>query len=68
MDSLPVEYYIPEKAEVAEAVKRLCMNQLGGPLVIWAEYIHQWLQEVIRDKEPDATNWKKVVTIVQADF
>ena len=41
--SLPVEYYIPEKAEVAEAVKRLCMNQLGGPLVIWAEYIHQWL-------------------------
>ena len=44
------------------------MNQLGVPLVIWAEYIHQWLQEVIQEKEPDATNWKKVVTIVQAEF
>ena len=31
-----------------------------------AERLHQWLIAAMRDDAPDATNWLKVVAIVQA--
>ena len=33
-----------------------------------AEYLRQWLIAVMQDNLPDATNWLKVVAIVQAAF
>ena len=44
----PVKYYIPEEAEVAEAVKRLRLNRLGRPLSIQAEHLRQWIWEAMR--------------------
>ena len=33
-----------------------------------AEYLHQWMIAATPDDSPDATNWLKVVAIVQAGF
>ena len=33
-----------------------------------AEHLHQWLIDDTRNDRPDATNWQKVVAIVQAAF
>ena len=33
-----------------------------------AENLHQWLIAATRDDDPDATNWLKVVTIMQAAY
>ena len=33
-----------------------------------AEHLHQWLIAATRDDAPDATNWLKVITIVQAAY
>ena len=33
-----------------------------------AEHLCQWLIDAMRDNAPDATNWLKVVAIVQAAF
>ena len=65
---LPVEYYIPEYEEIDWVVCRLLLNRSGGPLGIRAEHLHQWLHEETWDKAPDATNWQKVVSIVQEAF
>ena len=35
---------------------------------MWVEHLRQWLHKATRDKAPDATNWKKVVNIVQSVF
>ena len=32
------------------------------------EHLHQWLHEAKQYDAPDATNWKKVVSVVQASF
>ena len=63
-----VEDSIPEEAEVAESVKRLWLNHSGVPLVMRAENLRKWLREAMREKEPDSTNWDKVVTLVQVEF
>ena len=33
-----------------------------------AENLRKWLREAMREKEPDSTNWDKVVTLVQVEF
>ena len=33
-----------------------------------AEHLRQWLIAATRDDAPDATNWMKVVAIVQASY
>ena len=40
----------------------------SGPLVMWAEYLCKWTREAIREEEPDATHWLKLIVIVQAKF
>ena len=35
---------------------------------MWAEQIRQWLHKETRDKMPDASNWQKVVTIMQEEL
>ena len=68
VNPFPVEYSILEEADITEVVNRAYLNRLGGPLGMRVEYICQWLREAIREKYPDATNWEKVVAIVQAAF
>ena len=33
-----------------------------------AEHLRQWLHEATREKEPDTTNWQKVVAIVKSEL
>ena len=49
-------------------MRRLFLNRSRGPSVIRAEHLRQWLIAATRDNTPDATNWQKIVTIVQAEF
>ena len=63
-----VDDSIPEYEEIAWAVRRLRLNSSGGPSVIRVEHLRHWLHEATRDNTPDSTNWKKVVSIVQAEF
>ena len=64
----PIEESILEEAEVVEAVNHLLFNCLVEPLGVRAENLHQWLQEATQEKDLDATNWEKVVVLVQAEF
>ena len=64
----PIDDYIPEEVVFAEAVKRLCLNRLGGPSGMWADHFRQWIWEAMWEKYPNDTNWIKVVTLVQALF
>ena len=59
---------IPEDEEISWAVRRLCLNRSGGPSGMRAEHLRQWMIAATRDASPDATNWLKVVAIVQAEF
>ena len=34
---------IPEDEDIAWAVRRLCLNRSGGPSVLRAEHLRQWL-------------------------
>ena len=47
---------------------RLCLNLSVSPSVMRAEHLQHWLHEATRYNTPDSTNWKKVVSIVQAEF
>ena len=57
---------IPEDEEIVWEVRRLCLNPLGRPSGMRAEHLRQWLIAETQDDSPDATNWLKVVAIVQA--
>ena len=35
---------------------------------MWAEHLCKWLGETTWEEAPDATNWQRVVAIMQADF
>ena len=63
-----VDDYIPGYEDTAWAVRRLRLNRMGSPPRMQAKHLRQWLIAVTRDKSPDATNWMKVVAIVQAAF
>ena len=52
----------------AWAVCRIRLNLSRGLLSIRAEHLRQWLQEAIREEDPNTTHWLKVVAIVQAEF
>ena len=60
--------YIPGHEEIAWEVPRLLLNISGGPSVMQAEHLRQWLIATTRDDSPNANNWMKVVAIVQAAF
>ena len=60
--------YILEDEEISWAVRRLCLNCQDGPSGMQAEHLRQWLIDMTRDDSPDATNWMKVVVIVQTSF
>ena len=60
-----VDYSIPEDEEISGAVCRLHVKHSGSPLEMQAEHLLQWLIGATWDDTPDATNWKKVVAIVQ---
>ena len=49
-------------------VRRICLNRSGSPSVMCVEHLCQWLISATRNDSPDATNWLKVVGVVQADF
>ena len=63
-----VDHLITDDEELAWAVDRLHLNCSGGPSGMRAEHLRQWLIAEMRDDSPDATNWLKVVAIVQAAF
>ena len=47
---------------------RLRLNSLGILLGMKAEHLRQCLIAATWDNTPDATNWLKVVSIVQSEF
>ena len=63
-----VDDSIPEDEYITWEVSRLCLNCSGGPSEMRVEHLCQWLVASTRDDSPDATNWHKVVAIVQAAF
>ena len=63
-----VDDSIPEDEEIAWAVLRLCLNRSGSPSGMRAEHLYQWWIAAKQDDSPDATNWLKVVAIVQAVY
>ena len=63
-----MDYSIPEDKEITWAVLRILLNRSGGPSVMRAEHLRQWLIDETRDNSPDATNWMKVVAIIKAAF
>ena len=63
-----VDDYIPEDEEINWAVRRLLLNRLGGPSVMRAEHLRQWMIATTRYDSPDTTNWLTFVSIVQALF
>ena len=63
---LPVDDTTPKDADIAWAVRRLFRNRSGGPSGMRAEHLRQRLIATTWEDIPDATNWLKVVAIVQA--
>ena len=61
-----VDNSILEDEEIAWAVRRFCLNHSAVPSGIQVEHLRQWRISATRDDLPDATNWLKVVVIVQA--
>ena len=59
---------IPEDEDIAWAVCRIHLNRSVGPSIMQSEHLHQWLIAATFDDSTDATNWLKVVSIVQAAF
>ena len=59
---------ILEDEDIAWAVRRICLNRSGGTSGIRAEHFLHWMIALIWDDFPDATNWQKVVAIVQETF
>ena len=63
-----VDDFILEDEDIAWAVRRLRLNRSGCPSEMQAEHLRQWLIAATQDNLPDATNFLKVVSIVQAVF
>ena len=59
---------IPEDEYIAWGVLKLCLNRSGGPSVIRAGHLRQWLIAARQDDLPGATNCHKVVAIAQASL
>ena len=59
---------IPEDEDIDWEVRRLHLNRSGGLSGMRAEHLCQWLIAATWDDSPDATDWLKVVAIVQAAF
>ena len=59
---------IPGDEEIAWEVRMLCLNLPDSPSGMRAEHLRQWLISATQDDSPDATNWLKVVAIMQAAF
>ena len=49
-------------------VRRLFLNRSGGLSGMRSEHLRQWLIATTWDDTPDATNFQKVVAIVQETF
>ena len=64
--TLLVDHEIPEGEEIAWEVRRIRLNRSGGIPRMRAEHLRQWLIPATRDDLPGATNWLKVVAIVQS--
>ena len=65
---LLMEESVPEDGDVACAVCRLCRNRSGSLSGMRAKNLYQWFITVTQDNTPDASNWPKVVPIVQSAF
>ena len=52
--------------EIAWAARRLLQNRSLVLLGMISEHLCQWFISATQDNTPDATNWLKVVAIVQA--
>ena len=52
---------VPTEAEIAAAVDRLRNGKAPGPSKIRAEQLKRWLEDAYREKNPDPTNWNRVV-------
>ena len=63
-----VDDSITEDKETAWEVRRIRLNHSGGLLGMKAEHLRQWLVYYTQDNSRDATNWQKVVAIVQEAF
>ena len=63
-----LEYGVPEKPDIAQAVSGIKGEKAGGPLGMWSEGLKVWLQEASREKNPVRRPWKLLVRPIQSTF
>ena len=63
-----VDDSILKDEDIAWAVCRIHLNRSVGPSIMRSEHLRQWLIAATFEDSTDATNWLKVVSIVQAAF
>ena len=63
-----VEESIPDHKEISWAVRMIFLNRFSGLSGMLKEHPRKWLHKAMWDDTLDFTNWKKVVTILQAEF
>ena len=68
VEPFPVNELVPEEADIKWAMNRLSYNGSGSPYGMQAEHLRRWLAEVQDEENPDATNWMKLVDMVQTEF
>ena len=65
---LLMEESVPEDGDIAWAVCRIFRNRSGSLSGMRAKNLYQWFITVTQDNTPDASNWLKVVAILQTAF
>ena len=59
---------IPEEEDIVWEMRRLRLNRSGGLSGMRTEHLRQCLHKAMWDDAPGATNWQRVVAIVQVAF
>ena len=63
-----VDDSVPNNKEIAWSVQSLFLDYPGGPPGMRAEHLRKWLVEATQKESLDATYWKNLVAILQAEF
>ena len=66
--SAVVEYGIPGKDEVAQAVQSLKRGRAGGPSGMRVEDLKEWLREASREMKSVIHRWRLLVRLTQKTF
>ena len=68
LEHFAVDYSVPEEEEIEWAMKRIHSKCSWVPSGMQEEHLRHWLKESREMETPYATNWMKVVDLVQTTF